>query len=310
MASEFCNISSNSETQSILNSLPPLPSLEQLAQIIIQKSNQLKILYLGKIEGLTRSFAEGACPSPAQIQKIINTRNNIVESLNSTFTFIDRFSNSISGLSGLVSVLVGVIKAISSVKKGIVIAGSAVPFPIPALVNSVVEGIQDTIEGIKFEADGAQKIIPIANGLISVATTIQVFANVIRNLICQIEALDVQLVGCSPELEEITNSPILSEEEKRNRIQQILIPISSEIVGFIEQTTLEEERSVGNSTYRGFIFEIEKVPFSPTVNRSRANALNSNGIVLLSTELSFTLDPNVLIEELKLVIDRDNLRAD
>lgn len=309
MASEFCNTSSNSETQSILNSLPPLPSLEQLAQIIVQKSNQLKARYLGKIKELIRSFAEGICPSPIQIQKIINTRNNIVESLNDTFAFIDRFSSTVSGLSGIVSLLVGIIKTISGVKKGIVIGGAAVPFPIPAALNSVVEGAQDAIESIKFEADGAQKIIPIANGLISVATTIQVFSNVIKNLICQIEALDVQLVGCSPELKEIVNSPILSEKEKRNRIQEILTPISSEIMGFVEQTILEEERSVGNSTYRGFVFEIEKIPFSPTVNRSRANALNSSGIILLSTELSFTLDPNVLIEELKLVIDRDNLRA-
>ncbi len=310
MASEFCNTSSNSETQSILHSLPPLPSLEQLAHIIVRKANQFKMVYLGKIKDLIRSFAEGVCPSPAQVQKIINTRNNIVESLNSTFTFIDRFSSTVSGLSGIVSLLVGIIKTVSGVKKGIILGGAAIPFPIPAALNSVVEAAQDTIESIKFEADGAQKIIPVANGLISVATTIQVFANVIRNLICQIEALDVQLIGCSPELEEITNSPILSKGEKEIEIQKILIPISSGIVGFIEQTTLEEERSVGNSTYRGFIFEIEKVPFSPTVNRSRANALNSNGIILLSTELSFTLDPSVLIEELKLVIDRDNLRAD
>ena len=39
-------------------------------------------------------------------------------------------------------------------------------------------------------------------------------------------------------------------------------------------------------------------------------ARNKQGIVLLQTEPSFTQDPKVLVEELKLIIDRDNLKAD
>ena len=58
-------------------------------------------------------------------------------------------------------------------------------------------------------------------------------------------------------------------------------------------------------------FEIVKVslPNDPTVKRTIAQALNTEGVVALQTEPSFTQNPKVLIEELKLLIDKDNLKA-
>jgi hypothetical protein len=87
--------------------------------------------------------------------------------------------------------------------------------------------------------------------------------------------------------------------------------IPREVIEFIEQDFVQEqENSYTDTAYKGFSFKIEEVPFSPTVNRRRALAQNSDGITLLQTELSFTSNPDILIQELKLVIDRDNLRAD
>jgi hypothetical protein len=65
-----------------------------------------------------------------------------------------------------------------------------------------------------------------------------------------------------------------------------------------------------DSTYKGFTFEIEEVPFNNTLTRKRALGINKSGIKLIETQLSFTLDNQVLIDELKLIIDRDNLKAD
>ena len=77
----------------------------------------------------------------------------------------------------------------------------------------------------------------------------------------------------------------------------------------ISQAQQQAEKSPNLSTYQGFIFEIEEVPFSPTVNRKRALGKNQDGITLIQTELSFTPSDKVLIDELKFIIDRDNLKA-
>ncbi len=45
------------------------------------------------------------------------------------------------------------------------------------------------------------------------------------------------------------------------------------------------------------------------VNQNIGVAKNQYGIILLQTNPSFTTTPQVLIDELKLIIDRDNLKA-
>ena len=87
-----------------------------------------------------------------------------------------------------------------------------------------------------------------------------------------------------------------------------LEPPSKELIE-ISQAQQQAEKSPNLSTYQGFIFEIEEVPFSPTVNRKRALGKNQDGITLIQTELSFTPSDKVLIDELKFIIDRDNLKA-
>ena len=55
--------------------------------------------------------------------------------------------------------------------------------------------------------------------------------------------------------------------------------------------------------------EIVKKPYNNKVNQNIGVAKNQYGIILLQTNPSFTTTPQVLIDELKLIIDRDNLKA-
>jgi hypothetical protein len=86
---------------------------------------------------------------------------------------------------------------------------------------------------------------------------------------------------------------------------QTLNPVSDNL----QKILTDNQQSVDDSTYQGFIFKIEEVPFSSTVTRRKAVAFNQSGIPLIETPLSFTTNDQTLIDELKLIIGRDNLKA-
>ena len=46
------------------------------------------------------------------------------------------------------------------------------------------------------------------------------------------------------------------------------------------------------------------------MTRRKAVAKNNNGIILLSTPLSFTTDNQTLLNQIKLLIDSNDLKAD
>ena len=72
---------------------------------------------------------------------------------------------------------------------------------------------------------------------------------------------------------------------------------------------LSADESEDNFLYKGFRLEIETKIYSDVVNQNRAIGINQSGITMITTEYSFASDPNVLINELKFIIDRDGLKS-
>jgi len=96
--------------------------------------------------------------------------------------------------------------------------------------------------------------------------------------------------------------------EAQNILGIKLIPFSEEILNIsslIEVISSSEEKN----NYQGFAIQIEEVPFNEKIIRKRAIGLDKNGVKIIQTELSFTTNNQTLINELKAIIDRDNLKA-
>ena len=84
--------------------------------------------------------------------------------------------------------------------------------------------------------------------------------------------------------------------------------LSTDVLATITVQLSAEETEDG-ALYKGFRLKIEERPYTDTTTQRRAVGVNSSGVVLIAGEYSFASDPNVLLNEIKFLIDRDNLKA-
>jgi hypothetical protein len=230
------------------------------------------------------------CPDAATLAKIRQQRDLIVGQLNKIGRVLNVITISLTGVSTFLNLLQGFIKGIDIAK--IAAKAAAVAFPplaaalpplLATLTNAKTAALIDPATG----NSRLQKLTSIIGGAALVASIVGGFILVATSLL---KSIDAFLEKCDPDN------------------MSSLLPISKEIQD-IADAQLQADNTQNLTTYQGFIFDIEIIPYTPTVNRRRAVGKNQSGIVLIQTELSFTTDDQTLINELKLIIDRDNLKA-
>jgi hypothetical protein len=135
-------------------------------------------------------------------------------------------------------------------------------------------------------------IINNKNIITTIQSALDYVNNILTKLINIFKSIDQYLTNCGAISE---TTPLTSLNPYLQQLDQ-------------QQTAVDAAPI--NQVYRGFVLEVREEQFSPTVNRRRAVALNPQGIILLQTPLSFTSTPEVLIQQLKLIIDNSNLKAE
>ena len=260
--------------QTIKLILPKLTSLAQEYAIGEFETAKAAATSPEQIDALKQQF----CPAPDQLQRLLDTRNNIVGQLNSIGTKLNTLNFSIGGLQDVTNTLKTLLSTVNTAKLVASAAAKVVPIipgAVPALLNDL-ETIDDKILPLLEKNSGSINAtsIPIA-----------VVTSIINKIVNSLSQLDDLIKLCSP------NSTLDS---------------LSDII--VQTANSQTQSDVNDGSYKGFSFQIEEVPFSPTVNRLKAIALNQGGIPLLETPLSFTTNSQTLIDELKLIIDRDNLK--
>ena len=229
------------------------------------------------------------CPTPKEIANVISVRNNVLGQANTISNILKGFKITLGLAKFGIDTLIKLIIALKIAKTGISLGSKFVP-AIPGAIVSSLSDLDDLITNKTFDKFGNSKIAPTKFAIDGFSVPVALMSFYVNDFIKKLESLDDKIQTCSPP-------------------NTITLPQPSPELVEIAQVEQQAKESPNLSTYQGFILEIEKVPYSPTVDRIRALGKNQDGIVLIQTELSFTQVEQIMINELKFVIDRDNLKA-
>ena len=280
--------------------------LQRLGKLIVKLYLKLKDLFLPQIKALILSYgisqldkaiAEGLsnidelkekfCPTPERLEALILQRNNLAGVLNNTGSQLDTISAGVN-FSGQFAELLQAL--VSGLKGAQFVLNQAAKF-IALIPGAIVALITDlgTIADTNLTKNDGTPIIPKIKAIVTaVAPPFALIQQIILQCVVLLDQLDELILLCAPDA--------------------TLTPTSATIDGIVATQLIAENTNTGN-TYKGFILEIETRAYTPKVDQSRAVGKNNQGIISITTDYSFASNPNVLIDELKFIIDRDNLKA-
>lgn len=235
------------------------------------------------------------CIPAAELQKVLEVRNNIIDKLNLASQTIETLIKPVDALNTIVNINSEALEKLN-------IAITAAQLAIPLLPTSVPGTLDPTgialtaltkIKDLKIPT--TDKINIAKNGINSITSAVGYVDLILSQIINLLNAIDVYLLRCGG----------IDPEDKTKQLTS-LNPYLTKVVQDANKVEALPEK---NELYQGFLLEIIEEPYSPTVNRRKAVARNKDNIILLQTPLSFTTDTQVLFTELKLIINKNNLKA-
>jgi hypothetical protein len=249
--------------------------------------NQIIPSIINTVEDLKMQTTNGVCPSKEKLNQIISIRNRITNKLNTIGNRLDSFNTSLNAQLETYNVTLTLIETIDIASKVTSLASKFIPSPpgVPGIITSTLNDLLATKLSVLYNTDGSLKLSLLKSIFDSAAMPLTLASGYIKEAIGLLSSLDKLILLCDPFANLINVSPSLT-----NVARQLVV-------------------SDSDGTYKGFTFQIEEVPFDSKLVRKKAIGINKSGIKLIETQLSFTLDNQVLIDELKLIIDKNNLKA-
>ena len=230
------------------------------------------------------------CPKIDNLSELVKKRNKITKQINSLYKTISTMSKTMMGIE----------TALIAVKVGIKLIG-IIPFPMPPIVP-VGAGI-------------AEELLKRFGVVINVATlALAAFATVLGIILGLLNALDFLLQTCLQSQNEATAAAEAATTGEPINAGKIAIEtfekINNELNLFINESTGIDNQTVINTvqvnkqTYKGFTLELVMDPYNPLQYPKRfAQALTQTGVPVLKTDPSFASDPQILLDQLKFLID-------
>jgi hypothetical protein len=264
-----------------------------LIPVILSQAKQLGITSLGQ----ANEKLPDVCPSQEVLDKVLNIRNSLVTSLNSSSESIQTLGITISGLATLADVQTLLVNTLSITKTGASLAAKVLPI-VPGAVPALLSDLEDLKNSILFTATGGPKLERITSVLNSGTLALANVNQQLIKIINLLNSIDSVLKKCNPNVELTSlNSALLDLQSVTTQSATTTTPVVD--------STLQPS----TNNYKGFTLEIQESQFSENLVQKIGVAKNASGIILLKTSPSFTNNPQTLIEELQFIINRDNLKA-
>lgn len=281
-------------------------SLAKVGQSIVKKIANKKIRIESKIDELKSKFNNG-CPTNEELINIINQRNQILKTLTQLKKQILNINKTINPLKTLLTALNIASQALRLAPLPVTVGSPTAPPPyLPAgPVSSLPVGLivtaGDSLNLIN------SKILKYKSNISAFGEIIKYILKVIESLLNKLKELDNLIEKCANENTQKLNSQNQTSQSNINNnnliINNLLNNEDSELINELQSPN---ENNV--NTYKGFILEIIIDDKNNTRFPKRyAVAKTPGGVIVLKGEPSFSSSVDVLLDEIKFIIDRDNL---
>jgi len=261
--------------------------LPQLTALLLEYGIDQLESVLDRDELSIEELKERFCPVPERLEALILQRNNLADVLNNTGAQLDTISAGVNFSGQFAQLLQALVNGLKGSEFILNQAAKLIPL-IPGAVVSAVNDLGTIANTTLLLPDGTPIIPKIRSIVTQVAPPFALIQQIILQCVTLLDQLDELILLCAP--------------------NATLTPTSNTIDSIVATQLIAEETETEN-TYKGFTLEIETRAFTPKVDQNRAVGKNNQGIILITTDYSFASNPNVLIDELKFIIDRDNLKA-
>ena len=251
--------------------------------VALQLSNQLLevISQRGKLETLVdqvNAYIEQANTAET-IAIATNLRNNTITLINNSIKKLQNIQNVLNQITLYITIFSALVAVLSAIPIPVAVPpGIGIPF-------NLITRIVQTLE----KANKLIASLAVILAIVSIALENEVSA--LNDLIARLKEI----------------SALLDSNALNNLDTQELQTLTSSLLTNVDQYP----------EYKGFKFKVKEEQTLGAsqavtvkgIKRHYAVAIDRDGVEILKSEYSFTLDPNDLVEQLKLIIDQKNLQG-
>lgn len=286
--------------------------LPSLGQAIIKKVANKKIRLSSNLDSLISKF-DKSCPTEKELVKIINQRNKLILILTQLKRNILKLDKATNPLKPLLATLLKSSKLLKKSPIPVASGSPAIALPLGSIISA-----GDSLFTIK------QQLTGFKSSISAFAEIKKYIIKTIDELLNKIKTLDSLISKCidkkststtlspntvsSPNnisLNSLIDTSTIPDISLENNLNNLLNLEESDLIDNLQSSSENQD-----NTYNGFVFEILIDTNNTTKFIKRyAVAKTQSGVILLKGESSFSSSIQVLIDELKFIIDRDNLKA-